>query len=187
MAHGEENHRFAVLGKALVVFGKSTVVVEPAEGALDNPALGQEHESFHIIRPLHDLQDAPATDPFDPGNELPGIPSIRPDERECAKELVLIRFLQDELGSVTILNVGSMDNELKDETERINEDVSLPSDDLLAGIVPVLIPLFSVVFTDWESILPAVGSGFLPAFFRTFLRSSSCMRFHVPSSDQIEK
>ena len=80
-----------------------------------------------------------------------------------------------------------MDNEDKDETERINEDMSLPPGDLLAGIVPVLIPLFSVVFTDWLSIDPADASGLLRAFFRTFLRSSSCIRFHVPSSDQIEK
>jgi hypothetical protein len=136
---------------------------------------------------IHDLQPTSTTDPFDPENELSRRPSIRPDDGERAKELVLLGFLQDELGSISILDVGSMDNECKDETERINQDMALASGDLLAGIVAVLAPLFSVVFTDWLSMEPAEGSGFLPAFFRTFRRNSSCIRFHVPSSDQIEK
>ena len=80
-----------------------------------------------------------------------------------------------------------MDNECKDETERINEDMSLPSSNLFAAVVAVRIPLFSVVFTDWLSIEPAEGSGFFPAFFRTFRRNASCMFFQVSSSDQIEK
>lgn len=131
-------------------------MVEPAEGPFDDPSLGKQDEPLHVIRPLHDLQNTSATDPFHPENELSRIPSIRPDERECAKKLVLLRLSQDELGTVSVLNVGSMDNEFKDETERINEDMSLPSDDLLAGIVAVLVPLFSVVFTVWLSIEPAV-------------------------------
>ena len=187
MAHRQENHRFAVLGKALIVLRESAVVIEPSERALDDPALGQQNESLHVICPLHNLQDTSTAHPFDPENELSRIPSIRPDERERAEELVLLGFPQDEFCSVTILNVGSMDNELKDETERINEDMPLASGDLLACIVPMLAPFFSVVFTDWLSIEPAEGSGFLPAFLRTFLRNSSCIRFHVPSSDQIEK
>jgi hypothetical protein len=44
-----------------------------------------------------------------------------------------------------------------------------------------------VVFTDWLSMMPAVGSGSLPAFSRTFRRNSSWMRFQVPSSAQILK
>jgi len=187
VAHRQENHRFAVSDETLVIFGKPAVVVEPTEGAFDDPALREQHESLHVIRSLHDLQRASAADPLDPEDELSRIPAICPDEQKRAEKFVLLRFLQDELGTVSILDIGSMDNECKDETNRINEDMSLPSGDLLAGIVPMLVPFFSVVFTDWLSMEPAEGSGFLPAFLRTFRRNSSCIRFHVPSSDQIEK
>lgn len=148
MAHGQENHRFAVTDKALVVLRKSSVVIEPTKGAFDDPTFGEEHESLHVIRSFHDLQDTATTHPFNPEDELSRISSIRPDEGERAEESVLLRVPQDEFGTVSILNVGSMDNEFKDETERINEDMSLASGDLLAPVVPMLIPLFSVVFTD---------------------------------------
>ena len=124
---------------------------------------------------------------IDPSNELSCIASIRPDQLQSLENTALLCFLQDKLGSVAILNVGSMDNEFKDETERINENMALASGDLLARVVTVMAPLFSVVFTDWLSMLPADGSGFFPAFLRTLRRSSSWTFFHVPSSDQIEK
>src|SRR5579862_2441449 len=92
--------------------------------------------------------------------------------------------LKYQLSAVSILNARTVYDSLQDETERINQYVSLTAFDLFTGIeaTSVRIPFFSVVFTLWASILPAVGSGFLPLATRTSLRNSVLSFSQVPSS-----
>ena len=54
---------------------------------------------------------------------------------------------QDKLGTVTVLNVGRMDDGDQHEPEDIYEQVALATIDLLARIVAVRAP-FPVVLTD---------------------------------------
>lgn len=71
----------------------------------------------------------------------------------------------------------------EDEAERVNQYVSLTAFDLFTGIeaVSTRLPLFSVVFTLYASMLPAVGLDFLPLATRTSLRSEAFTRSQVPS------
>ena len=48
-----ERQRLAV--QAFLVFGQPAATVQPAEAALDGPALGQDNEALHGVRALDDL------------------------------------------------------------------------------------------------------------------------------------
>ena len=76
-----------------------------------------------------------------------------------------------------------MDNDGEDQSERVDDDVPFTSLDLLATIVPAK-PPFSVVFTDWLSIIAAEGVGSRPALTRTCSRKVSWIICHVPARRQ---
>jgi hypothetical protein len=74
----------------------------------------------------------------------------------------------------------------KNQPENVYEQVALAAIDLLARIVAVRAP-FSVVLTDWLSIIAALGCRLRPSASRRSPRSWSCIRFHVPSRRQHRK
>ena len=119
-----------------------------------------------------------------PLNQFPRIAAIRPDEPylgEADGQLVYDRF-----SPVPVLNVRRMHHYTQEQTHSIHNYVPLSSFNLLAGIIAAG-PPFSVVFTDWLSIMAAVGVGLLPSPSRTSGRKLSCTRSQVPSSDQRRK
>jgi hypothetical protein len=59
-----------------------------------------------------------------------------------------------------------MDNQRHDQTDGIDDQMTLAAKDFLARVVPA-IPPFSAVFTDWLSMMPTLGLGLRPAFRRT--------------------
>ena len=48
--------------EVLPVFGESSAAVEPSDGSLDDPALGQRHEAFRLIGSFDDLDLEPRED-----------------------------------------------------------------------------------------------------------------------------
>ena len=76
-----------------------------------------------------------------------------------------------------------MHHHFQQHSHRIHDYVSLSSEHLLTGVIATR-PPFSVVFTDWLSIIAAVGIALLPSLSRTFGRNASCTRSHVPSSEK---
>jgi hypothetical protein len=66
------------------------------------------------------------------------------------------------------------------EPHDIDQKMSLATVHFLSRVV-AMDPPFSVVLTDWLSIMAALGWRLRPAFTRTSPRSLSWMRFHVPS------
>jgi hypothetical protein len=76
-----------------------------------------------------------------------------------------------------------MDNDGEDQPERVDDDVSLASLDLLATIVTAW-PPFSVVFTVWLSMITALGVGSRPALLRTSSRRASWILSHTPARRQ---
>jgi hypothetical protein len=112
------------------------------------------------------------------------MPAVYPDEREPREKL--LRSLEYELRPVSVLNVRFVDFNFQNEAKRVNQDVPLPAFDFLACVISAK-PLFSVVFTDWESRIAADGSESFPFFFLTCLRSSSWTFRHVPSFVQSSK
>jgi hypothetical protein len=71
-------------------------------------------------------------------------------------------------------------------SKRIDEDVAFSSVDFLARIVSAK-PPFSVVLTDWLSMMAALGVGFRPSWRRTCARKVSWMRFHTPAARKSRK
>ena len=97
-----------------------------------------------------------------PGDEFSGIASIRPDQRQRLEQAIFLGFLQYQLRSIPVLHVRRMNDQRQDVAHCIDQNVPLPPFHLLRSIIATK-PLFSVVFTDWESMMPADGSGSLPA------------------------
>ena len=78
---------------------------------------------------------------------------------------------QDENAAVAILDIGGMDDGVKQQAYRTDENMPLLAFDLLARIVPVRInarPPFSALFTFWLSITAAVGLAARPTVSRQF-------------------
>lgn len=56
--HGDADHRHAALRQGLVVLAQPPILAELAKRSLDNPALGQQLKSPHVIATLHDRSHA---------------------------------------------------------------------------------------------------------------------------------
>jgi len=169
MSHGQVNHGLAALGEHLVILAETSVSLEPPEGSLDDPPLGQDDETCHIVAALDDLQN-PTAKFSRPVDQLSGIAAVGPDQlqpRETAFE-----FRQHQFGPVAVLDAGGMHHHGQHQSKRVYDEMTLSAVDFLAGIVPTR-PPFSTVFTDWLSRIAAEGLGFRPSWIRTRWRRAS--------------
>ena len=141
--HGEADECGNCCGIALKVAGQTAVATDPGKRPLDNPSLGQNFEAAGI-RSLHDLQFPCSCAPDDERHLLTGIATISKnalDEWEQSS-----RPAQQMECSVTVLNIGRMDDDVQQETQRVDQDVPLATLDLLARVVARRIepsPLFA--------------------------------------------
>lgn len=79
-------------------------------------------------------------------------------------------LVQDQGGAVAILDVGTVDGDVQEQAERVDEDVILDALDLLARVVADRVrrrPPFSAARTLWLSITAAVGLASRPSCSRT--------------------
>ena len=168
VGHGNEDHRLAALGQRFVVLRQSAVLAEPGKGALDDPSFGQHNELVQQGT-LDDLDktSVPATRPV---HELPGIAAIGEDPLQTPE--TRSQLADQQFSAVAVLNIGRVHHERDDQAEGVDNQVTLAPRDFLARVVPT-IPPFSAVLTDWLSMIPTLGVGFLPAFLRTWARSRS--------------
>jgi hypothetical protein len=169
MDHRPVDHRFAALGERLIVLAQPATAAEPRERSFYNPPLGQDDESRDAAKTFDNLQSPPA-ELGRPAYQLAGVTTIGPDDLEAGKQST--NLPQHELGSVAVLDVGGVHDDTQYQTEHIDHDVSLSALDFLARVVPA-VPPFSTVFTDWLSMIAAVGVGFRPAPTRTCSRRAS--------------
>jgi len=167
--HRKVDHGFAAGGEHFIVFAHSPVSPDPSEGALDDPSPGKHREADDVIASLDNLQH-PTTHGLRPFDEFTRIPSVCPNELQSRVQST--EFAKHKLGTVTILNMGSMDDHGQDQAQRIDDQVPLAPLDFLACVVPSR-PPFSVVLTVWLSTMAAEGEAFRPAAKRTFLRRAS--------------
>ena len=184
--HCNSDHRFASLSKELIVFGETTLTSQPTKGPFNYPASRQYVKAFHLIGSFHDLQlervgPAQGRNPLE---EFPCVSTICPNEPQtCA-------FFPDQakqhLGTVTILNIGSMHDHGNYQSKGVYKEMPLSTIDLLSGIISMELP-FSAVLTDWLSTIAALGSGSRPSASRNCIRKAPCIRSHVPSRRHVEK
>src|SRR5207249_9062221 len=106
------------------------------------------------------------------------VSAISPDQFE-PRETPLERSEQV-FAPVMVLNTGLMYQLVQDQAVGIYQDMALAAFDLLAAIVAAP-PPFWLVFTDWLSIIAALGVGSRPCFTRTCSRRAVWMRSQVPS------
>lgn len=88
--------------------------------------------------------------------------------------------LQQQLSTLTVLHASGGDDDRQQQAERIDEDVAFAAFDLFMR-VKAADPPFSVVFTDWLSMIPALGWRCWPVATRTSPRNRSCRSSQVPS------
>jgi hypothetical protein len=126
---------------------------------VDDPALGQHHESFGLIRALDNLRSQVRQDFFQRVVELApliaGVSEQRLQERIHPEQG---RKQQD--AAVAILDVSGMNDGVEQQTQRIYQNVALLALDLFARIIAMRIdagPPFSALFTLWLSMMAAVG------------------------------
>ena len=137
VGHGDEDHGFAAFGQGFVVLGQSSVLSQPGEGTLDDPAFGQDDKAGERCS-LDDLDDAEVPT-LGPVNELPRVSSVREDHLQSSKAGSQLPDQQP--GPVAVLNVRRMYDQRQDQTQRVDDHVPLAAQRFLARVVPA-IPLF---------------------------------------------
>jgi len=168
--HAHEDHRFAALGQFFVILAQPAIPTEAAKCPFHNLSFGQHNKAGRVVATLHDLQH-PAADLRNPANQLSCIAAVSPNQLQARK--ASLNSFQHQLGAVTILNVARMDHQAPNQTQRVHQQMPLTPLYLLAGVVAATDPLFSVVFTDWLSMIAALGCCCFPCFTRTrFLTKS---------------
>jgi hypothetical protein len=170
--HRNANECLAGIGTKLVVLGETALKAQPPEGAFDDPTPREQLESFDVVGPFHDLhaQTACSAEIRHPVKQGTRVAAVGPDESKAHERVSEDR--KHELGSVAILDVGSVHNDAEDEAEGVDDQVTLASTDFFAGIVTAATP-FEVVFTDWLSMIAAEGIRSRPSVCRTSPRSWS--------------
>ena len=169
--HGEANERGDGCGVALKVASQAAIATDPGKRPFDNPPFGQHLESGNV-RSLDDLQ-SPGTGA--PTVNVTGVPRTAVikdafDEREQSS-----RPTQQVESTITVLNIGGMNDDVQQEAQCVDQDVPLSTFDLLARVVARRIeqrPPFCAPFAVCELMMAAVGLGSRPCCSRTATYSS---------------
>ena len=159
MNHSYVDPHLRCIGQSFVVLAQPTAPAEPRECSFNHPSSRQHLKVVAVSRALHNLEH-PACHGPDPLDQLSSIASIGPDQPHSGESPS--QFIDDQLGSISILNIGRMHHHRKQQPHGIYNDVSLSTVDLLASVIATR-PPFSVVFTDWLSMMAALGVGLPPS------------------------
>ena len=159
---------------------------QPSESSLHNPSAWKDVKAFDSIGPFHNLQTevVAGSQRKDPLNQFPCGSPISPDEPDA--QIGIAYQMEKDFRSITILNVGCMNDYSNNQSKCVYEEMTFAAVYLLAGIISME-PPFSVVLTDWLSIIAALGSGSRPSASRSSVRKASCIRSQVPSRRHVEK
>jgi hypothetical protein len=103
------------------------------------PPFGETLKALAVLAALDDLQDTLEL-VFDPLHELSGVPAVSPNEGEAREPALDGR--QDELGAITVLDMGAMNHNQQQEAKCIDQDVTFAPVDLFPGIIPAFPALF---------------------------------------------
>ena len=151
---------------------QTAVAADPCERPLDDPAFWQNLKSGNV-RSLDDLQAPSTGSPYGQCHLASGISAISKnvfDEREQSSGSA-----QQMESTITILNVGRMNDDIQQEPQRVDQDVPFATLDLLARVVARRIeprPPFCEPLAVCESIMATVGLGSRPSCSRTATYSS---------------
>ena len=149
--------RFRRLGEGFIVLAQATVAAEPGKGAFDDPATGQHLKSFRIGWWLLVLRHPDPTSSTPDDLKCPSlarrptaqswslVTSIRPEIGQPG--LMDNGAVEDDVRTVPVSDIGRMDDDLQDESLRIDEEVAFAATQTFAPVIAAQ-PPFSVVLTD---------------------------------------
>ena len=155
------------VGVTLEVASQATIATDPCKRSLDNPSFGQ-HLEASSVRSLDDFQSPDTRAPHGQSHLASRVSAISKnslDEREHSS-----RPAQQMEGTITVLNIGRMNDDVQQEAQRIDQDVPLATFDLLARVVARRIeprPPFCAPFAVCESMIATVGLASRPSCSRT--------------------
>ena len=177
MDHRNMNPSFSCFRQFLVVLAEPSAPADSSQRALHHPPAGQHLEPEAVRATAHHTQEPAAGGPS-PRYQSPGVGRIGPDylePRESAQQ-----FGQHQFGSIPVLDVGGMNHHVQEQSSGVHYDVALASRHPLARVIAAR-PPFSVVFTDWLSMMAPLGVASRPSGSRTMGRSASSTCCQVPS------
>lgn len=143
MNHGNLNEGLAIFRVFFIVLGQPPTSAQPTKGALDNPPTWQNMKAGNVIAAFDDLKRPLAERP-QPLDEFSRIAAVRPDERKAG--VLSFDLLKHQLRTVTILDIRGMDNDSKDQPNRVHKNVTFSPLDLFASVISsfaFFFPLFS--------------------------------------------
>jgi hypothetical protein len=79
MNHSDVNPCLTAARVELIVFGQAPECGQPGKRSFDNPAPGQDNESFDVVVSFNDFE-YPVAKGGNPSNELSGITTVGPDQ-----------------------------------------------------------------------------------------------------------
>ena len=151
----------------LEVFRETTVMADPGQSALDDPAFGENDEAMQLVT-LDDL-DRPGPGLGEGCRQLrPLIVGVGEDAIEKGEQATRVA-VEDQPRAVAVLYVGRMNDDIQQEAERVDKNVPLAALDLLARIVALRIdrgPPFCAPLALCASMMATVGLASRPAFLR---------------------
>lgn len=170
----------------LVVFAEPPRAPEPGESTFHDPAPRQDFEAMERRLVFDDFQPSPACrmQIAHPLDQRARVSPVGPDTAQPAEAAVQRR--EQQASPIAILHVRRVDADQENQSQCIDQKMSLSSHHLLASIVSTNSALLSCAHTlrvDDRSR----GGFFLPALSRTASRSASFSRAHTPSFFQCAK
>ena len=167
----------------LVVLAEPSAPAEPSQRAFNHPSARQHLELVAVRSPAHHFQQPSSSLPS-PRHQPTGIGRIRPDDLEPGEPAQQLG--QHQSGPVPVLDVGGVNHHGQEQPGGVHYDVALAPGHLFAGVVAAR-PPFSVVLTDWLSMIAPLGVASRPSLSRTTGRSASKTRSQVPSLRHFRK
>lgn len=114
-----------VFGQGLIVAHAATVLADPGEGALDDPASGQDLEPGQVIGALDDLHGQ-AEQLGCPANEPACVATVGPDVGNGVASGV--QGGEQAVGAVAVLDPGRGDHDREQQSAGVDGDVALAGD-----------------------------------------------------------
>lgn len=165
--HGETDEGDDGCCVTLEISRQAPVAADPRQCAFDDPTLRYDHEFVQLIS-LDDLYDPTACVGRGQCNARPLITGVGEDAQDERKQRPC-PLVQNQRGTVAILDIGRVNGNAQQEAERIDKDVALAPRDLLGRVKPLRIeqsPPFGAVLALWLSMIAAVGLASRPACSR---------------------
>ena len=118
---------------ALEILGETSAAADPGKGALDDPAFGQNDEAMQLAA-FDDLK-FPGPGLGDGGGGFRRLISGIGEDGFYEWEEAACAAIEHKPRTITILDIGGVDDNVQEEAERIDENVPLAPLDLLARVI----------------------------------------------------